>query len=109
MNGYLRKIFFEVYPSNHDGCSSYICTSTSGSACDKLKQWEVVFGNNYQGSNILMSPAYGLRQGVDLDQCSHDIDALTSYFSCMHANDPLTNWKGAAFFGSSACTGYNPI
>ena len=29
MNGYLRKIFFEAYPSDHSGCNSYICTSTS--------------------------------------------------------------------------------
>ena len=105
MNGYLRKILFEVYPSDHGGCPDYICTSTRGNACNILKQYESLFGSTYQGSNILFAPTFDLRSGVGLDQCSYDYDALTSYFSCMHSNSPLTNWKGASFFAASRCTG----
>ena len=94
MKGYLRKILFEVYPSDHSGCSSYICTSTSGNACDILKRYEDQFGKVYQGSNILFAPTFDLRSGVGLDVCNKDYDALTSYFSCMHGNSALTNWKG---------------
>lgn len=106
MSGYLRKIFFETYPDNASGCSSYICTSTSSSACSKLITWKSDFATYFSGSNILFAPTFGLRSGIDLNVCSQDMSALTSYFSCMHNSaNGLTDWKGAAFFGASDCTG----
>jgi hypothetical protein len=47
VRGYMRKIFFEAYPSSHDQCSSYVCTSTSSSACNKLNTWAVDINNVY--------------------------------------------------------------
>ena len=48
-NGYVRKIFFETYPGDHSGCSSYICTSTSSSACSKLLSWNNDFATYFPG------------------------------------------------------------
>lgn len=84
MNSYIRKIFYETYPSAHDQCSSYICTSTSDTACSKLLTWNSDIASVYQGSNIVFAPTYGLRSGLDMDVCESDMNALTGYFSCMH-------------------------
>eukprot|EP01036_Dinobryon_divergens_P022797 gene22797-31094_t len=102
-DGYIRKIFFEVYPATHSDCSNYLCTSTSSSACTRLGQWNSAFASYYPGSNLYMAPFFGLISGIELDQCSSDMSALTTFFSCMHQIQ--ADWKGAAFYGASSCTG----
>ena len=97
MNGWLRKIYFEVYGGD------YIYTSTVSSAASKLTSWSNSYHNALSGSNILVAPAIGLRNGgyndPYLNVCSQDLNALYTIFSNMHQIQ--VDWKGAAFYGAS--------
>lgn len=97
LNGWLRKIYFEVYGGD------YIYTSTVSSAASKLQQWSQSYASALQGSNILVAPAIGVRNGAYSDPylnvCSQDLNALYTIFSNMHQIQ--VDWKGAAFYGAS--------
>lgn len=97
LNGWIRKIYFEVYGGD------FIYTSTVSSAASKLSSWSKSFAGVLQGSNILVAPAVGLRNGAYndpyLNVCSQDLDALYTIFANMHQIQ--LDWKGAAFYKAS--------
>lgn len=97
LNGWLRKIYFETYGGD------FIYTSNVGSAYSKLQQWSASFGATLQGSNLVVSPAIGIRNGnyndPYLNVCDQDLNALYTIFSDMHQIQ--VDWKGCAFYGAS--------
>jgi len=97
LDGHLRKIYFEVYGGD------FIYTSNVDSAYSKLQQWNSAYASALSGSNLVIAPAIGLRNGDYSDPylniCNQDLDALYTIFSDMHQIQ--LDWKGCAFYGAS--------